>query len=85
MSEIARHPGPEKIPVPTGQLNAFLAVEAIRTALLATTAAAAAAVEAAHTALDRERAGIVVVSAIRRRTTAIPSKIIKIKVIKITI
>ncbi len=34
MSEIAHHPRPEKIPVPTGQLNAFLAVEAIRTAPL---------------------------------------------------
>jgi hypothetical protein len=64
MSEIARHPRPEKIPVPTGQLNAFLAVEAIRTALLTTTATATEA----HTALDRERAGIVVVCAIRQRT-----------------
>ena len=50
MSEIARHPGPEKIPVPTGQLNNFLVVEAIRTAPL-TTAAAATML---HTTLDRE-------------------------------
>jgi hypothetical protein len=50
---------------------------AIRTALLATTAAAEA--EAAHTALNREQAGIVVVSAIRRRSIAIPSEISKIK------
>jgi hypothetical protein len=64
MSEIARHPRPEKIPVPTGQLNAFLAVEAIRTALLTTTVAATEL----HTALDRERAGIVVVCAIRQQT-----------------
>ncbi len=54
---------------------------AIRTALLATMAAAAATAVAvaAHTALDREQAGIVVVSAIRRRTNAIPSEINKIK------
>ena len=64
MSEIARHPRPEKIPVPTEQLNAFLAVEAIRTALLTTTAAATEL----HTALGRERAGIVVACAIRQRT-----------------
>jgi hypothetical protein len=64
MSEIARHPRPEKIPVPTGQLNAFLVVEAIRTALLTTTVAATEL----HTALDRERAGIVVVCAIRQQT-----------------
>jgi hypothetical protein len=81
MSEIARHPRTEKIPVPTGIFNAFLAVEAIRTALLTTTAAATEL----HTALDRERAGIVVVCAIRKRTAggvhreAITTRITKIK------
>ena len=62
MSEITRHPRPEKFPVPTGQQNAFLVVEAIRTALLTMMAAAMEA----HTALDRERAGIVVVCTIRQ-------------------
>ena len=40
MSEITRHPRPEKIHVPTGQLNDFLAVEAIRTVPLKMAAAA---------------------------------------------
>jgi hypothetical protein len=64
MSEIARHPRPEKIPVPTGQLHAFLAIEAIRIAPLMMMAV----VTEPHTALDRERAGLVVVCAIRQRT-----------------
>ena len=79
MSEIARQPRPEKIHVPTGQQNAFLAVETIRTALLTTTAAETEP----HTALDREQAGIVVVCAIRRRTAGDDHTVALTKIMKI--
>ena len=76
MSKIARHTRPEKTPVPTQQQNAFPLVLAIRTVLLATMVVVAAA---AHTALNRERAEIVVVCTIRWRTTVALTKIIKMK------
>ncbi len=83
MSEIARQPRPEKIFVPTGQQNAFLAVEAIRTALLMMTMVVV--VTELRTALNKEQTGIVVVCAIGRRSavghdhTIALTKIIKIE------
>ena len=77
MSKIVRHTRPEEITIPTQQQNAFPSVLAISTALLASTAAVVAA--AAHTAHNREQAGIVVVCAIVIwQTTIALTKIIKI-------
>jgi hypothetical protein len=80
MCEIVRQPRPEKIPVPTGQQNAVLAVQVVRIALLTTTTVATKP----HTALDREQARIVVLCTTKRRTasgnhTDTLTKIVEIK------